>query len=515
MELSFVIKALQRRWWIIVLFSLLGAIPGALVDTGDTVEFQSDAVLLIQPPTTSQTISVSGDPDRYVQGQLNVLESLALAEAVSQSLGDPNSANVRNNSEFNQISDTDIVIVSATGDTPIRAQLVTQAIIDTYIAIQRDNARALQAPDIEAFNQRLDQIQSELDAANASIQAALQPYVVIGGGAVPDINAIAPGSGALRELKIDELARVQSLLNDFELTATLRVNTEVVQNASLPSIPVQESTSVLVIGGYIMGAMLGIVIALVWAQFSPYLIDEMSTTDVTGQAVVGTLTRSRVMRTNPLLASQQARGRTPATLAQLAVQAEALGSVSRPLVVVCIGPRLGAGATSTALAVAGRFAQQGSLVTVLDAVDRDRSLSRLHGSDVIGGLAELVDCVDNDETCDADDVLCPTELAGVNVIAQGEELSALRRANVEAIVDTAAQFGDVLIIDGGPLLGSAAVIEACRHADAIIVAVPLQRQLRSQLNDVVQQLGADRSKILTVVNEPDSSNFFQNLFSSD
>ncbi len=509
MELSFVIKALQRRWWVIVLFSLLGAVPGSLVDT-DQQEFQSDAVLLVSPPTTSQNTVFFGDPDRYVQSQLNVLRSLSLAARVAEGLGADPDSRIAANTTFRQINDTDVVIVSTTHPDAALAQTITQAFVDTYIASQRESAQAVQADDIEAFDARIAAIESELAAANEAIAEAARPYLSFGDGAVPNIDVIAPDAAADRQLLIDELNLVQTAKNDFELLARLRVNTEIVQNASQPFL-VESSSSVLIVGGYILGAMLGVVVALVWAQFSPYLIDEVSVSEVTGQPVVGTLARSRLLRTNPLLASQQGRGRVPQTLAQLAVRSEALGSVSRPLVIACIGPRAGAGATTTALALAGRFAQQGSLVTVLDADDRDRSLSRRHPSAGIGGLIELVDCVERESDCEADRVLTPTELGGVNVIGQGEEQSVLRRANAHAVVRTAALFGDVLIIDGGPLLGSAAVIEICRHADAIVLAVPLQKQHRGQLADVVQQLGADRSKLLTVVNEPLSQGFLRGL----
>jgi Mrp family chromosome partitioning ATPase/capsular polysaccharide biosynthesis protein len=508
MELSFVIKALQRRWWIIVLFSLLGAIPGSLAGDSDVIEFRSDAALLVSPPTSS-TIFPSGDPDRYVQGQLTVLGSQSLLDEVALIIGDDDTGQLVRDLKFKQVGDTDVVVVTSTHPSPERARVVANAFVQTYVATQIANARDSQQPDIDALNEVLREKQEELNQVNATIENAMRVYVL--NPPVPPVNAIVPGASSSQQLLVDEINRIQIAQNELDLAGRLRVNTEIIQQAGNP-IPVESSNSTLIIGGYVLGAMLGVVVALVWAQFSPYLIDEGSTSDVTGQPTVGTLTRSRVMRTNPLLASQQARGRTPQTLAQLAVRSEALGSVTRPLVIVAIGPRVGAGATTTALAMAGRFSQQGSLVTVLDADDRDRTLSRQHATPDLGGLAELVSCIDDERDVNTEAVLSPTELGSVNVIGQGDELTVLRRANTQAVIQTAAQFGDVLIVDGGPLLGSAAVIEACRHADAIVLSVPLQRQLRSQLSDVVLQLGADRSKLLTVVNEPVAQRFWHRLF---
>ena len=507
MELSFVVKALQRRWWIIVLFSLIGAIPGSLVGNDDSADFQSEAVLIVSPPSTSGTFTFLAEPDRYVQGQLNVLSSVSLAEDVARVLGDDTVSSVRNNTSFTQVDDTDIVVIESRSPDPERAQQVAQAFAEAYLNLQRESTNASQSGNINALEARLTEIEAELAVVNEAIDDAMLQFL-LSGDAVPAVSSVVPAEAARRQLLLDEFGQVQSLANDLRFRGLLEVNTAIVQNASFPTVPLSNSNRLLVVGGYVLGAMLGLVVALVWAQFSPYLIDEVLTSEVTGQPVVGTLSRSRALRQTPLLAAQQARGRTPQTLAQLAVRAEALGSVDRPLVIAVVGPRLGAGATTTSLAMAGRFAQQGSLVTLLDADDRDRTMSQLHPATDNGGLAELVECIENEEDVEADNVLTPTELGGVNVIAQGEEISVLRRANARAVVQTAAQFGDVLIVDGGPLLGSAAVIEAVRHADAIILTVPLTQQLRSQLSDVVTQLGADRAKLLTVVTEPTTVRFW-------
>ncbi len=507
MELSFVIKALQRRWWIIVLFSLLGAVPGALLDDGTSLDFQSDAVLIVSPPSTSGTITFLSEPDRYVQGQLNVLSSVSLAEDVARAVGDDTVSPVRNATTFEQVNDTDVVVIQSRSPDPERAQQVAQAFAEAYLNLQVESTNASQSGNIAALDERLGEITAELGTINATIESEMARFVITGEN-IPGIEAVLPAEATRRAQLQDEFSEVQSLRNELQFRGLLEVNTAIVQNASFPTTPISESNSILIIAGYVLGAMFGVVVALVWAQFSPYLIDEVSTTEITGQPVVGTLSRSRAMRQTPLLAAQQARGRTPQTLAQLAVRAEALGSVDRPLVIAVVGPRQGAGATTTSLAMAGRFAQQGSLVTLLDADDRDRSLSTLHPATDNGGLAELVECIENELDVEADHVLTPTELGGVNVIAQGEEMAVLRRANARAVVQTAAQFGDVLIVDGGPLLGSAAVIEAVRHADAIVLTVPLTQQLRSQLSDVITQLGADRAKLLTVINEPTQARFW-------
>jgi hypothetical protein len=80
-ELSFIINAVKRRPWIIVLFVALGAAAGQLATPAAAPKYYSRAVLNVSPPSQSRVaVSFSNDPDRYVIGQLSVLNSAQLAE---------------------------------------------------------------------------------------------------------------------------------------------------------------------------------------------------------------------------------------------------------------------------------------------------------------------------------------------------------------------------------------------------------------------------------------------------
>ena len=85
-ELSFFINAVKRRPWIIILFIALGAAAGQLATPDAAPKYYSRAVLNVSPPSQSRVaVSFSSDPDRYVIGQLSVLNVRALIDSFSPS----------------------------------------------------------------------------------------------------------------------------------------------------------------------------------------------------------------------------------------------------------------------------------------------------------------------------------------------------------------------------------------------------------------------------------------------
>ncbi|MDO8363242.1 MAG: hypothetical protein Q7V88_10135, partial [Actinomycetota bacterium] len=82
MELSFVVSALKRYWWLFVGVVILGTLGGALMRGETQTTYESKALLSIAPPSVSPSTAESSS-DRYVTGQLLVLGSESSAAAVA------------------------------------------------------------------------------------------------------------------------------------------------------------------------------------------------------------------------------------------------------------------------------------------------------------------------------------------------------------------------------------------------------------------------------------------------
>ena len=111
MELRFVALALRKLWWLIALFAVFGIILARSLCGPSTGQYQSQALLLVRPSSSSVSPALASQPDRYVLSQISVLESTALAESVANMLGgDETPLTVRRSSDFVQRDETDIVV---------------------------------------------------------------------------------------------------------------------------------------------------------------------------------------------------------------------------------------------------------------------------------------------------------------------------------------------------------------------------------------------------------------------
>ena len=140
MELAFLTNAVRRYYWVIILGAVLGMLPALLLGPSGPDQFESRAVILVSPPTQSSLeVSFNGDPDRYVAGQLSVLQSQGLAQrvavAINEATGDDlTAADVAGTVRFEQEPLTDVVhVVAATPDAE-RSQEIAQTYVDEYIA---------------------------------------------------------------------------------------------------------------------------------------------------------------------------------------------------------------------------------------------------------------------------------------------------------------------------------------------------------------------------------------------
>ena len=141
MELSLVLTALRRRWWLILLCTVVGGLVGSIYAPAGESNYESRTVLLVSPPADS-AISAQSDPDRFVIGQLDILRSNTLADEVREAASDEvagpsggqlTTADVAGALTVSQVPKTDIVNLAIAWPDPESAQLLAQHYADTYL----------------------------------------------------------------------------------------------------------------------------------------------------------------------------------------------------------------------------------------------------------------------------------------------------------------------------------------------------------------------------------------------
>ncbi|MEZ5406742.1 MAG: hypothetical protein R2761_01880 [Acidimicrobiales bacterium] len=511
MELSFVISALRRRFWVVTLFALLGSLPGLTSNRADSNVWESTAVLNIQPPTRTGVNIFQVDPDRYVQGQLSVLQSEELASQVAGEVTKASNAEITP-AELRQIvtiehkPETDVVEITTTTDNEVKAQAISQMYADLYVAglattETDDNQRAKLEADIA-------QRQAELTAVDTALKDALKPFLPTGRKQNPDpippAEVVDPANVSKRQTILAELIDLQRQRNDLNLQSTLKVNTEIIDDAPLPLEPKPARGNFLLAGGLLAGAVAGVVVALMWARFSTKVLDEVSAGEILGSPVVSEFPHYRSLARNPLAAFQALPRSAVPTVDQLCVRAEAMARIGEPLVVAVTGTMRSAGSTTLALAMAERFAAGGASVVVIDGDVRDPRVTALFNATADGGVPSVIasDGALTDQR--GRSAFTRTMDPAVSVLGLGPNRgsAALRRDTVPAVLGAARRKAEVIVVDGGPVLDLASTLQFAVLADAVVLAVPLARQKGDALLDLSRQLGPVAAKLLPVVTAP-------------
>ena len=511
MELSFVISALRRRFWVVTLFALLGSIPGLRADPVVNTDYQSTAVLLVQPPTRTTVNVFSADPDRYVVSQLSVLQSESLAQDVADRITaqfgeEIGVAALRTLVEIEHVPQTDIVEVTTTIDNPQKAAAISQAYVELYVeGLATTVEDAEQRADLE---QRKQALENRLDDLDQQLEESMREHLPRRGDQTPDpippAEVINPSAVSQRQLVQSELQQLTGQLNDLDVQSRLRVNTEIISNAPLPLEPIPPSGNFLLAGGLVAGLMVGVVVALLWARFSTKVLDEVTASEILGAPIVSDIPHYRSLARNPLAAFRALPRSAIPTIDQLCVRAEALAKIGEPLIVVVTGTMRSAGSTTLTLAMAERFAAGGASVVVVDADVRDPRITALFNATADGGVPSVIS--NDGALVDARgrSAFTRTMDPAVSVLGLGSNrgAAALRRDTVPAVLHAARRKAEIVVVDGGPVLDLASTLHFTASADAVVLAVPLSRQKADPLSDMARQLEAVRHKLLPVVTSP-------------
>ncbi|MCP3988514.1 MAG: hypothetical protein GY724_05555 [Actinomycetia bacterium] len=511
MELSFVISALRRRFWVVTLLALLGSLPGLTADPPTSSEFESTAILLVQPPTRATVNFFSTNPDRYVTSQISVLTSQSLAADVANragaQLGEPlTAADLSTLVEIEHIPETDIVEVTTKAGSAVAATTISQAYVELYVeGLATTDEDQVQRADLE---RQIETLENRLSALDDRLQEAMREYLPRPNDPVPDpippAENVDPSAVSQRQLVLNELSQLLVSLNELEAQSRLRVNTEIISDAPMPLEANPQGGNFLLAGGLLAGIILGVVIALMWARFSTKVLDEISAGEMLGAPVVSEIPHYRSLARNPLAAFQALPRSAIPTIDQLCVRAEALAPINESLTVAVTGTMRSAGSTTLALSMAERFAAGGASVVLVDADVRDPRITALFNAGGDGGVPAVIASGGSLVDAHGSSAVTRTMDPAVSVLGLGPNRgsAALRRDTLPVVLEGARRHADIVIVDGGPVLDLASTIQAASLADAVVLAVPLARQKADSLADMARQLESVRHKLLPVITAP-------------
>jgi Mrp family chromosome partitioning ATPase len=508
MELSFVINAVKRYWWAVVACVLLGTMAGVQLRGDQTTSFKSTAMLLISAPTNSITEAFSAGADRYLLGQLSVLQSNALAVRVAEEVGGIDAEAVQEQVLISQVMSTDVVAIEASAATPEIAEALATSYVEQYTALMQGQLDLAQNPQLQQLRSTVGAVRERLDEIDAEISAVMAPFLDAGSDSIPTLDQIAPELSTSRQILLQQYDRVSFALDQAQLNSQVRLATQTVQSASEAALVVEGGGTKKLAAGVITGLMLGAVVASFLASQSNKALDEQQVAEVLGAEVVGELPRVRALARNRRAAAEALPAKLAPFIDMLNVRAEAHARIGQAFTVAVVGAERSSGTTTLAAAMANRYAATGSQVLLVDADPRDSELTRLFAAAAPGIpalLAGVGASADGSARRPASSArlapFSPTAQPGLNVVGIGDKSSvaALRRQNVPELIDAAIRHAHVVVFDGGPLLDAASTVQLANLVDAVVLAVPNRKLLTRSLNTLVAQLQHRQGDLLPVL----------------
>ncbi len=508
MELSFVLNAMKRYWWVVVAFFVLGTVGGMQITAEGVAEYRSKTVILIAAPSDSLQQQFAAGADRYLQGQMKVFQSTTLAEKVAERVGGGLTAEVVSLlTTIEQSTGTDVVEITAASSDPTQAQEIADAFAVEYFAKVEKQINDAQEPALLNLNQQLADLNSELATINDQISEKLAPYLANVGAAVPDLGQIDPKLADDRNLLLAHYDRVSLARDQLELNSKLRVSSQVIQPASKAALVIPTGGKKKLYAAVIAGFLAGAVAASALASVSKRALDEHDIAEVLGVEVVGVFPKARSVVKNRRVALESLPARMAPFIDKLNVRAEANARIGEAFTVVVVGTERASGTTTLAEAMANRFAANGSRVLLVDADTRDSELTRLFAAGAPGIPALLAYGGANTAAARRPatglrlDPFSATSVAGLSVVGIGDKSgsSSLRRQNVPDLIEAAKNYAHVVVFDGGPLLDAASTVQLSQLVDAVVLTVPMRKQLTRSLATIKAQMHDCRGEILPVL----------------
>jgi Mrp family chromosome partitioning ATPase len=437
-------------------------------------------------------------------GQLSVIDSQSLADEVATQVGNgETSASIQSAVSISHTPKTDIVKIKATTDDPNLSATIANQYANTYLAELNEQVDASQQPQLDALQSQLTNLLNQLDTVNAKIAEALKPYLPKtagdpAAGPIPDAAVVAPDLVTQRDTLLSQYNELLQTKTQMQLNGQLQVTSEVVQQAVASSTATVSSSNLLVLAGMVAGAFIGVVVAAIVAQVRSRVVSEDQLADALGRNVFGRMPLIRNLSGNHRLALEGIEPPVTTFVDKLCARAEAQVRHGQATTILVVGSQRAAGSTTLASALAARFAAAGAQTLLIDANTRRPELSVLYASGAQSGLAGLLIPPGADP---APGTLSRTAVPGVSVVGLGHrgEMSPLRRQTLPQLFDSAASRAQVVIYDGGPLLDAASNAQLARLVDAVVLAVPADRQKLRDLAIIVAALEGVPGQVLPVL----------------
>lgn len=337
-----------------------------------------------------------------------------------------------------------------------------------------------------AAQRTIDKLGLDLTAAELqeNIEAVVPAETVL-----IDVTVTDPSPTRARDIAntlADEFVVMAAGLETPELGQPPNARVVVQERAELPTSPVNSKSKRLLAIAAVVGALLGVVVAVVRDRMDDSIKNSDALEKATGVGLLANVPRDEQRRTKPLILFESDRSPFANAFRELRINLRFLQIAEGPRVLVVTSAVPAEGKTMTAVNLSLALAEAGHDVVVVDGDLRRPGVAACFGlaggaglSDVLSGAASLRDSLR--ET--GFDHL--TALASGAIPGNPTELLESRTTK-ETLVELGAQF-DYVIVDSPSLLVKDAAILAA-SAQGVLIVARSGKTRRKQLADAIHTL---------------------------
>lgn len=501
----------------------------------------NDPTEQLNPNNVGQNLGI--DPDRYVSGQRNIVESVAVAQEASKSLGGMDAKEVDSKTSVAQGGQSNVLNVSAADPDPAQARDLANAVAKGYI----ENRRQAAVAGLEQAAKDIAGRLGPLEASIAQLDARIGEGSTVPGATSQLVTPTGPGSTvptrpttqlegataaagpastaeALKAARYAAavqyetlFARQQELLVNISLK---RGEAELIEEATEPTDP--ESPKPVRDGalGVFVGLLFGVGFSFVREQLNDRIGSAAHIEEISGLPLLAglPLDDDTVKGSSGVVVVERPHSPLAEAVRSLRTSIQYL-SVDRPITLIVVTSSMpGEGKSLVATNLAAMFAQADYRTLLVSADLRRSSIDDIFGphapspgltgviapvrprSGTASGNGNGIGHPDVDESMKA---VVKTPVSNLLLLPSGPtppnpaELLGSRR--MSSLLSEWSQTADVVILDTPPLLAvtDAAVLAA--RSDGVVLVASVNETTREELKRSVAILEGTGARLLGVV----------------
>lgn len=536
-------SVIRDRWILIVGLAVIFGILGLLVGGTRQDNYSSTASVVVEDPQTSAIFesSSSSKPERYLETQIGIIGSPAVAERASELLEEQTPEltlppeEILEGLSVTSLESSDLVSVTFTATEPGVAERTADAIITAYLELrqseavagftsaleQLDRSTAEAQSDLEELGTRIENIRGvDVSEIQTEAEAALARLIQLQQEAELDADAVAAVAEQLRAFEtlynleslrpeltalLEEQRLAQSRLSD--LLARRNAVSVDAELAGGEFIFVTEATAAERTGGgarafaavgVVIGLMVGMALAYSLANWRRRVSSPSQLEAILQTPALGTIPDFDVIMTSPLPVANapQSRAAEAYRFVMAAVESQlfgsgAPGSSARQRIVLVTSAALQDGRSTLVANVAIAAARSGRKVLVVDGDFETQDVTRvlMSGAEPSSGITEVVIGALTSESAIKPVPIIPG--ITLHLLSKGSDLMGAQDifGSTEAsdLFNSLRAEYDLILVDSPPLPTVGYATTLARLADRVLIVVR-HRTMVARLQELRQRL---------------------------